>query len=200
MSPGPSGSRLTLRDIKQNLFWAFCYNTIGIPIAAGLLFAFGGPLCCPPHVRGAAMSLSSVCVVGNALRLGGPNCDLTGNGKKEFYMEDQTLQAVPAAEAPAEETAGCPLPPQAPGGPGYDSLIRRLNRIEGQVRGVRGMVEKECYCTDIPHPGLRHPVGAERLFRELLSNHIHSCVVQDIQNGHLEVVDDLLVTIQKLMK
>ena len=62
-------SRLTIRDIKQNLFWAFCYNTIGIPIAAGLLYAFGGPLL-SPMFAGAAMSLSSVCVVGNALRLG----------------------------------------------------------------------------------------------------------------------------------
>ena len=62
-------SALTLRDIKQNLFWAFCYNTIGIPIAAGLLFLFGGPLL-SPMFAGAAMSLSSVCVVGNALRLG----------------------------------------------------------------------------------------------------------------------------------
>jgi len=62
-------SRLTLRDIKQNLFWAFCYNTIGIPIAAGLLYLFGGPLL-SPMFAGAAMSLSSVCVVGNALRLG----------------------------------------------------------------------------------------------------------------------------------
>ena len=62
-------SALTLRDIKQNLFWAFCYNTIGIPIAAGLLYAFGGPLL-SPMFAGAAMSLSSVCVVGNALRLG----------------------------------------------------------------------------------------------------------------------------------
>ena len=62
-------SRLTLRDIKQNLFWAFCYNTIGIPIAAGLLYAFGGPLL-SPMFAGAAMSLSSVCVVGNARRLG----------------------------------------------------------------------------------------------------------------------------------
>ena len=62
-------SALTLRDIKQNLFWAFCYNTVGIPIAAGLLYAFGGPLL-SPMFAGAAMSLSSVCVVGNALRLG----------------------------------------------------------------------------------------------------------------------------------
>ena len=62
-------SALTLRDIKENLFWAFCYNTIGIPIAAGVLYAFGGPLL-SPMFAGAAMSLSSVCVVGNALRLG----------------------------------------------------------------------------------------------------------------------------------
>jgi len=62
-------SRLTLRDIKQNLFWAFCYNTIGIPIAAGVLYLLGGPLL-SPMFAGAAMSLSSVCVVGNALRLG----------------------------------------------------------------------------------------------------------------------------------
>ena len=62
-------SASTLRNIKQNLFWAFCYNTIGIPIAAGLLYLFGGPLL-SPMFAGAAMSLSSVCVVGNALRLG----------------------------------------------------------------------------------------------------------------------------------
>ena len=62
-------SALTLRHIKQNLFWAFCYNTIGIPIAAGALYLLGGPLL-SPMFAGAAMSLSSVCVVGNALRLG----------------------------------------------------------------------------------------------------------------------------------
>ena len=65
-------SALTLRNIKQNLFWAFCYNTVGIPIAAGLLYLFGGPLL-SPMFAGAAMSLSSVCVVGNALRLGRAN-------------------------------------------------------------------------------------------------------------------------------
>lgn len=63
-------SRATMRTIKQNLFWAFCYNTIGIPIAAGVLYIFGGPLL-SPMIGGLAMSLSSVCVVGNALRLRG---------------------------------------------------------------------------------------------------------------------------------
>ncbi len=61
-------SRATIRNIKQNLFWAFAYNTIGIPVAMGMLYLFGGPLL-NPMLAGAAMSLSSVSVVTNALRL-----------------------------------------------------------------------------------------------------------------------------------
>ena len=63
-------SRHTIKNIKQNLFWAFCYNCVCIPIAAGLLYVFGGPLL-SPMLAGLAMSLSSVFVVGNALRLRG---------------------------------------------------------------------------------------------------------------------------------
>lgn len=61
-------SKATIRNIKQNLFWAFFYNSLGIPVAAGLLYLLGGPLL-SPMIGGFAMSLSSVCVVGNALRL-----------------------------------------------------------------------------------------------------------------------------------
>lgn len=63
-------SRTVIRNIKENLFWAFIYNCIGIPFAAGVVYAFGGPLL-TPMFGGAAMALSSVCVVGNALRLRG---------------------------------------------------------------------------------------------------------------------------------
>lgn len=63
-------SRLTIRNVKQNLFWAFCYNTIGIPVAAGVLYPVWGKLL-DPQFAGMAMALSSVCVVGNALRLRG---------------------------------------------------------------------------------------------------------------------------------
>ena len=61
-------ARATLRIIRQNLFWAFAYNTLGIPVAAGLLYLFGGPLL-NPMLAAAAMGLSSVTVVANALRL-----------------------------------------------------------------------------------------------------------------------------------
>ena len=84
--------------------------------------------------------------------------------------------------------------------PEVDSLLRRLKRIEGQVRGVRGMVEKDAYCTDILTQVSAIQSALNAFSRELLSNHIHTCVVTDIQQGKLEVVDDLCSTIQKLMK
>jgi len=63
-------SKETMKNIKQNLFWAFGYNTVGIPVAAGVLYVFGGPLL-NPMIAAAAMSLSSVSVITNALRLKG---------------------------------------------------------------------------------------------------------------------------------
>lgn len=81
-----------------------------------------------------------------------------------------------------------------------DALLRRLNRIEGQVRGIRGMVEKEVYCTDILTQVSAVRAALNAFSRELLGNHIKTCVVRDIQAGHTEVVDELTDTLQKLMK
>jgi DNA-binding FrmR family transcriptional regulator len=82
----------------------------------------------------------------------------------------------------------------------YQDLIRRLNRIEGQVRGVRGMVEDDRYCVDILTQVSAISAALNAFSRELLSNHIKTCVVNDIRNGNDTVVDELCATLQKLMK
>lgn len=82
----------------------------------------------------------------------------------------------------------------------YKSLIHRLNRIEGQIRGIRGMVEKDAYCTDIITQVAAANAALNAFNRELLSAHIKTCVADDIKAGKYETVDDLLVTLQKLLK
>lgn len=82
----------------------------------------------------------------------------------------------------------------------YKSLIHRLNRIEGQVRGIKGMVEKNAYCPDILVQVAAVNAALNAFNKELLANHIRTCVVEDIQNGKDEVVDELVTTLQKLMK
>lgn len=82
----------------------------------------------------------------------------------------------------------------------YKSLIHRLNRIEGQVRGVKAMVEGERYCVDILTQVTAIQSALNAFNRELLSSHIKSCVVEDIRRGDEAVVDELCETIKKLMK
>ena len=79
-------------------------------------------------------------------------------------------------------------------------LIHRLNRIEGQIRGIRGMVEKDAYCTDVLVQVAAANAALNAFSRELLAEHIRSCVVQDLQNGKDDVIDELVATLQKLMK
>lgn len=82
----------------------------------------------------------------------------------------------------------------------YKKLINRLNRIEGQIRGIRGMVEKSAYCTDILTQAAAVTSAMNAFSKELLSNHIKTCVAQNIKNGNDEVIDELLNTLYKLMK
>lgn len=82
----------------------------------------------------------------------------------------------------------------------YKALSNRLNRIEGQIRGIRGMVEKNAYCTDIIIQVSAVNAALNAFNKELLANHIKTCVTDDIKAGKTETVDDLLKTLQKLMK
>lgn len=79
-------------------------------------------------------------------------------------------------------------------------LITRLNRIEGQVRGIRNMVEEERYCVDILTQVSAVQSALNSFNKMLLANHIHSCVVDDIREGNDEAVDELCELIKKLMK
>ena len=79
-------------------------------------------------------------------------------------------------------------------------LIHRLNRIEGQVRGIRGMVEKDVYCADILVQSAAVNAAVNAFNKELLASHIRGCVARDIREGKDEVVDELVATLQKLMK
>ncbi len=82
----------------------------------------------------------------------------------------------------------------------YRSLINRLSRIEGQIRGIRNMVETNAYCTDILVQVSAATAALNAFNKELLANHIKTCVEEDIKNGKEETIDELVATLQKLMK
>ena len=79
-------------------------------------------------------------------------------------------------------------------------LIHRLNRIEGQIRGICKMVEKDAYCADILIQSAAVTAAVNAFNRELLASHIRGCVARDIRDGKDEVIDELVATLQKLMK
>ncbi len=82
----------------------------------------------------------------------------------------------------------------------FKDLVNRLSRIEGQVRGVKKMVEDDRYCIDIVTQVSAIQAALNSFNRVLLNNHIKSCVVDDIRRGSEETVDELCATLQKLMR
>ena len=79
-------------------------------------------------------------------------------------------------------------------------LIARLNRIEGQVRGIKGMIEKDVYCDEVLNQISAVHSAMNSVSKLILNNHMKSCLVNRIQAGDLEVVDELLYTIEKMLK
>ena len=82
----------------------------------------------------------------------------------------------------------------------YKSLIHRLNRIEGQIRGIRSMVEKSAYCPDILIQAAAAGAALDAFSRDLLSQHVRTCVARDLRQGKEETVDELVATLQKMMR
>jgi len=80
------------------------------------------------------------------------------------------------------------------------NLVSRLNRVEGQIRGIKGMIEKDTYCDDVLNQIAAAQSALNSVGRLLLEGHMKSCVVERIEAGETEVIDELLITVNKLLK
>jgi len=99
-----------------------------------------------------------------------------------------------------EETENCCHKTKERSEKEYKDLIHRLSRIEGQVRGIKGMVERDVYCTEILVQVAAVNAALNSFNKVLLANHIKTCVTKDILEGREETVDELVETLRKLMK
>ncbi len=79
-------------------------------------------------------------------------------------------------------------------------LVNRLNRIEGQIRGIRAMIENDAYCNDVLVQSAAVGAAIDSFSREVLSAHIHGCVARDIREGKDGVIDELIMTLGKIMR
>ncbi len=100
----------------------------------------------------------------------------------------------------SREETGCECRTKERSEKEYRALMNRLSRIEGQVRGVKKMLENNVYCVDILIQVSAINSALNSFNKELLGNHIRSCVVENVRSGNDEVIDELIGTIQKLMK
>ena len=114
--------------------------------------------------------------------------------------EAATAPAVDASAVPTESVTPscCRHKDRTP--EEHRALLNRLSRIEGQIRGIRSMVENGAYCPDILVQSAAANAALNAFNKELLANHLRTCVAQDIREGHDETIDELVCTLQKLMK
>ena len=82
----------------------------------------------------------------------------------------------------------------------YKDLLNRLSRVEGQIRGIKRMVEEDCYCPDIMVQVAAANAALKSFNKVLLANHIRTCVADDIRNGQDDTIDELIETLGKVMK
>lgn len=123
---------------------------------------------------------------------------------EEERLKEELLQmeedALAEQEAKTENGCCCSQREKKRTGKEERDLMNRLSRIEGQIRGIKAMVEEDRYCVDILTQVSAVQAALNSFNKMLLSNHIKTCVVEDIERGNTEVVDELCRTIQKLMK
>lgn len=125
-----------------------------------------------------------------------------GNENLEKLENMETTEGLEDMESVENEgtSENCEHKTKERTGKEYRDMINRLSRIEGQIRGIKGMVEKDVYCTDVLVQVAAVNAALNSFSRVLLSNHIRTCVTQDIKDGKEETVDELIQTLKKLMK
>lgn len=117
-----------------------------------------------------------------------------------IMMKNETAAAGASAAGEKKDCCACSEKHKERSPEEYKDLINRLSRIEGQVRGIKAMVERGAYCPDILIQTSAVNSALNSFSKVLLSNHIRTCVRNDIREGNDEVVEELVTTLQKMMK
>lgn len=125
--------------------------------------------------------------------------------EKQKETVELTAESVESAESAQEAGASCEGHQHSHRKSAHSDevkskLITRLNRIEGQIRGLKGLIEKDTYCDDVLNQIAAAQSALNSVGKLLLEHHMNSCVVDRIQQGDHDVVKELLVTMNKLMK
>ena len=117
--------------------------------------------------------------------------------EKELLSAEQGTEENPE---PAADTCCCGERRKLRSEKEYKDLLNRLSRIEGQIRGIKGMVERDAYCIDILNQASAASSALSSFCKVILSSHIRTCVTEDAREGHEEKVDELVKTLQKMMR